>query len=115
MVRTLGSLRNEDGNGYENVTQKVNLRCLKLNRAYSVSFNLSMVGIFLELNSKGLHQSSGKEKKAAVFYSRHRHGLGGGWRGRWGWWVLRVLGETSGTIKSGNDKASKKPLVRLDC
>ena len=46
MVRTLGSLRNEDGNGYENVTQKVNLRCLKLNRAYSISFNSSKVGIF---------------------------------------------------------------------
>ena len=59
-----GSLRNDDGDDYENVTQKVNLRCLKLSHAYSISFNSSNVGkSFLELNSKGLHQSSGKEKK----------------------------------------------------
>ena len=37
-------------------------RCLKLYRAYSISFNSSNVGKFLfELNSKGLYQSSGKE------------------------------------------------------
>ena len=30
-----------DGDGYENVTQKVNSRCLKLNRTYSISFNSS--------------------------------------------------------------------------
>ena len=34
-----GGLRNDDGNGY------VNSRCLKLYRAYSVSFNSSNVGI----------------------------------------------------------------------
>ena len=63
-----GSLRNDDGDDYENVTQKVNLRCLKLSRAYSISFNSSNVGkFFLELNSKGLHQSSGKEKKKFLF------------------------------------------------
>ena len=42
----LGSLRNDDGDGYENVTEKVNLRCLKLYRAYSISFNSSNVGKF---------------------------------------------------------------------
>ena len=30
-----------DGDGYENVTQKVNSRCLKLNSTYSISFNSS--------------------------------------------------------------------------
>ena len=41
------------------------LLCLKLNRAYSILFNSSNVGkFFLELNSKGLHQSSGKEKES---------------------------------------------------
>ena len=46
--------------------KKVNLRRLKLYRAYSISFNSSVnVGkIFLELNSKELHQSSGKEKES---------------------------------------------------
>ena len=34
--KTIGSLRNDDGDGYGNVTWKVNLRCLKLYRAYSV-------------------------------------------------------------------------------
>ena len=38
----LGSLHN----GYKNVNQKVNLCCLKLNRAYSMSFNSSNVGKF---------------------------------------------------------------------
>ena len=42
-------ISNNDGDGYESVTYKVNSRCLKRYRA-------------LELNSKGLHQSSGKEK-----------------------------------------------------
>ena len=40
---SLGSLSNDDG---ENVTKKVNSRCFKLYRAYSISFNSSNVGIF---------------------------------------------------------------------
>ena len=42
----LGSLYNDDGDGYgyENVTYKVNLRCLKLDRTYSISLNSSNVG-----------------------------------------------------------------------
>ena len=40
----LGSLSNDNGDGYENVTYKVNLRCLKLNRTYSISLNSSNVG-----------------------------------------------------------------------
>ena len=39
----IGSLSNEDGNGIENVTQKVNSRCFKLHRSYCNSFNLSNV------------------------------------------------------------------------
>ena len=43
----------------------MNLRCLKLFRAYSISFKSSNFGnFFLELNCKGLHQSSGKEKES---------------------------------------------------
>ena len=34
-----------------------------------------MLAIFLELNSKGLHQSSGKEKKVVVFCSRPRQNV----------------------------------------
>ena len=33
-----GSLNNDDSNGSEHVTQKVNSRCLKLNRSFSSSF-----------------------------------------------------------------------------
>ena len=44
----------------------MNLRGLKLYRAYSISFNSSLNcwQILLELNSKGLYQSSGKEKES---------------------------------------------------
>ena len=41
-----GSLSNDDGNGSENVTQKVNSCCFKLHRSYSNSLNLSNVGEF---------------------------------------------------------------------
>ena len=47
---------------YENVTFKVNSRCFKLYRSYSISFN-SWQNV-LELNSIGLYQSSGKEKES---------------------------------------------------
>ena len=40
------SLSNEDGNGIENVTQKVNSRRFKLHRSYCNSFNSSNVGVF---------------------------------------------------------------------
>ena len=43
----------------------MNSRCLKLHRAYSISFNSSNVGkFFFELSSIGLHQSSRKEKES---------------------------------------------------
>ena len=58
--------------------------CLKLYRTYFILFNLSlMLAIFLELNSTGLYQSSGKEKESCclVFLSltkreiRHFHAV----------------------------------------
>ena len=72
---TLGlkGLSNNDGNSYENVTEKANSRCLKLYRVYSISFNSSNAGkFFSELNSKGFYQSSEKEKKVVVSCSRPR-------------------------------------------
>ena len=60
----------------------MNSRCLKLYRAYSISFNLSYVGEFvLQLNSEGLYQrlGKGKESCSTVFPSltksaiRHFH------------------------------------------
>ena len=39
---------------------EVNLRCLKFSRAYSISSNIGK--FFLELSSRGLYRSSGKEK-----------------------------------------------------
>ena len=41
---------------------EVNLRFLKLSRAYSISSNIG--NFFLELSSRGLYQSSGKEKES---------------------------------------------------
>ena len=54
-----------------------NLRCPKLYCALRVPSRLirQMLAIFLELNSKGLHQSSGKEKKVVVFCSRPRQNV----------------------------------------
>ena len=40
------SLSNENGNGIENVTQKVNSRRFKLHRSYCNSSNSSNVGVF---------------------------------------------------------------------
>ena len=54
----LGSLSNNAGDGYENVTRR-----FKLYRAHSIVFNSSNVGEFLEFNSKGLYLSWVKEKK----------------------------------------------------
>ena len=86
-----GSLSNNDSDGYENVTWKVKPCCFKLYRAYSISFNSSNVGnFFLELNSRRLYQSSGKEKESCrlVFTSStkreimHFHVLDVQWRKR---------------------------------
>ena len=44
----LGSLSNNDGDGYENVTKKVRLRCVKLYRAHFISFISSYLGEFIE-------------------------------------------------------------------
>ena len=58
------NLSNNDGDDYENVTQNGNLSVFKHYRAYSISFNSSNVAnFFLELNSKRLYGSSGKEKE----------------------------------------------------
>ena len=62
LVEVIESLSNNESDGYENVTQKVNSRFLKLYRACSISFIRQMLVNFLELNSKGLYQSSRNEK-----------------------------------------------------
>ena len=46
LVLVSWSLSNNDGAGYENVTQKVKLRCLKLDRAKFFSFSPSNVSKF---------------------------------------------------------------------
>ena len=61
---SLGSLSNNDGDG--DVTLKGNSRCFKLYRAYYISIKSSNVGHVLELNSKRLFRSSGKEKESRV-------------------------------------------------
>ena len=53
---------NNDGHGYQNVTQKVNSPCFKLYRAYSISFNSPNVAIKVQE----------KKKKVVVLCSRPR-------------------------------------------
>ena len=64
----LRNLSKNNGDSYENVTEEVN--CFRLQHAHSVFFNSSNVdSSFLELNSKRLCQSSGKEKQSLVLCS----------------------------------------------
>ena len=57
------SISNNDGEGYESVTKKVNSRRFKPFLGYSMSsYFVKFWQMFLELNSKGMHQSSGKQK-----------------------------------------------------
>ena len=65
------SLSNEDGNGIENVTQKVNSRRFKLHRSYCNSSNSSNVGVFFSRVEfyKGLYLSSQKEKETFLSFS----------------------------------------------
>ena len=44
MQSVLGTLRSEDGDGSENVAEKVNSRSFNLHRDYSKSLTLSNVG-----------------------------------------------------------------------
>ena len=72
----IGSLRNDDGDGYENVTWKVNLRCFKLYRAYSISFNSSNVGNFYcSWILKDCIKVQEEKKKIVVFCSRPRQNV----------------------------------------
>ena len=64
------SLSNENGNGIENVTQKVNSRCFKLHRSYCNSFNSSNVGVFfsrVEFYKERIYVH--KKKKKPFFFS----------------------------------------------
>ena len=67
----IGSLSNEDGNGIENVTQKVNSRRFKLHRSYCNSFNSSNVGVFFqELNSiKDVSMFTKTKRNLSFFFS----------------------------------------------
>ena len=70
LVAILRNLSKNNGDSYENVTEEVKLCCFRLQHAHSVFFNLSNVdNSFLELNSKRLCQSSGKEKQSLVLCS----------------------------------------------
>ena len=44
LVTVLGTLRSEDGNGRENVAEKVNSRSFNLHRDYSKSLTFSNIG-----------------------------------------------------------------------
>ena len=70
-VEILRSLRNDDGDGYKNVTKKVNLSCPKLNLAHSISLNSSDVAkLFWSWILKDCIKVQEKKKKVVVFCSR---------------------------------------------
>ena len=58
-VKSRELISNNSGDGYENVTFK------NVTRAYSISFIVKCWQLFLELDFKGLYQSSGKEKESS--------------------------------------------------
>ena len=63
-----GSLTNNDGNVYKNVTRKVNSRYFKLYRAYSISFNSSNDSeFFWSWILKDCFKVQGKKNKVVVF------------------------------------------------
>ena len=72
----IGSLRNDSGDGYENVTWKVNLRCFKLYRAYSIWFHSSNVGKFYySWIVKDCIKVQEEKKKIVFFCSRPRQNV----------------------------------------
>ena len=80
-VHTVGTLSNNHGDGYENFT-KTSRREFALLQTLSRLFQLVQFvkcwQIFLELNSKRLYQSSGKEEESRcfVFMSSTKHEIG---------------------------------------
>ena len=58
-------ISNNDDDGYENDTQKVNLLLIQiLSRLFHLVYFVKCWQMFLELNSKRLCESSGKEKES---------------------------------------------------
>ena len=60
----LGSLSNNEGDGYKNVTFKVKSRCLKLYRAYSVSHSIRRRRLNSLLGTLRSNDADGKENVA---------------------------------------------------
>ena len=78
-VVLVGSLSNDDGDGYENVTGKVNSRWLNLYRVYFISFNSSNVGKCLwSWILKDCIKVQGKENKIVVLCSRPQQNVKSG-------------------------------------
>ena len=67
-VVIVGSLSNNDGNGYKNITSKVNSLCCKLYFTFSISFNSANNGAFFWswILKDYNYWSSGEEKGIAV-------------------------------------------------
>ena len=75
----VGSLSNDNGDGYQNVTGKVNSRCFKLYRPYFISFNSSNVGKCLwSWILKDCIKVPEKENKIVVLCSRPRQNVKSG-------------------------------------
>ena len=73
---TLGSLSNNNGDGNENVTLKVNSRCFKLYRAlFHLVYFVKCWQIFLELMLKDCIKVQKKKKKVVVLCSRPRQNV----------------------------------------
>ena len=61
------TLSNNDSDGYENVTQKVNSHYFKIYRAYSNSFSLSNIGKFSGVEFSKSVSKFRKKKKSLPF------------------------------------------------
>ena len=71
----MGSLSNKDGDGYESHLKREFALLQNLSRLFHLVYFVKCWQMFLELNSKGLYQSSGKEKKVVFLCSRLRQNV----------------------------------------
>ena len=73
---TLGSLSNKEGDGYENVTEKVNSHCFKPYHAYPISFSSSNgANMFWSWIIKDWIEVQEKKKKVVHLCSRPQQNL----------------------------------------
>ena len=102
----IGRLSNNDGDGYETSLKKWICATLNVIALFNLVQFVKFWRIFLELNSKGLHWSSGKEKQ-----NRCVPVLQKTWRYR----CRRRLSSLIGTLRSKDATATRTSLKKWIC